>query len=78
MRGDHKHLIIMLEAVASHDLWIWHAYFGVVGSNNDINVLSQSLIFDDVYDGKAPECPFRVNRVTYKHGYYIANEIYPE
>nr|GEX34528.1 hypothetical protein [Tanacetum cinerariifolium] len=28
---------ILLEAVASQDLWIWHAFFGVVGSNNDIN-----------------------------------------
>nr|XP_017256271.1 PREDICTED: uncharacterized protein LOC108225827 [Daucus carota subsp. sativus] len=24
---------IILEAVASSDLWIWHAFFGVVGSN---------------------------------------------
>jgi hypothetical protein len=32
----------MLEAVASLDLWIWHAFFGVAGSNNDINVLDQS------------------------------------
>jgi len=26
-RGDHKVPTIMLEAVASHDLWIWHAFF---------------------------------------------------
>ncbi|GJV18095.1 ALP1-like protein [Tanacetum coccineum] len=26
-----------LDSVASQDLWIWHAFFGVVGSNNDIN-----------------------------------------
>jgi hypothetical protein len=30
---------IILEAVASHDLHIWHAFFSVAGSNNDINVL---------------------------------------
>ncbi|XP_042058643.1 uncharacterized protein LOC121803008 isoform X2 [Salvia splendens] len=30
---------IILEAVADYDLWIWHAYFGLPGSNNDINVL---------------------------------------
>jgi hypothetical protein len=23
-----------------HDGWIWHAFFDVTGSNNDINVLS--------------------------------------
>ena len=51
----------MLEAVVSHDLWFWHAYFGLAGSNNEINVLHQSPIFDDVYDGIEPECPFQVN-----------------
>ena len=29
----------ILEAVDSYDLWIWHAFFGLPGSNNDINVL---------------------------------------
>ncbi|XP_057807788.1 uncharacterized protein LOC131022350 [Salvia miltiorrhiza] len=30
---------IILEVVASYDLWIWHAFFGTPGSCNDINVL---------------------------------------
>lgn len=30
-RGDQKVSMIILEAVASHDLWIWHAFFGVAG-----------------------------------------------
>lgn len=25
-RGDHLHSTVMLEVVASHDLWIWHVY----------------------------------------------------
>ncbi|XP_020242659.1 uncharacterized protein LOC109820874 [Asparagus officinalis] len=37
--GRHGGPTIILEAVASYDLWIWHAYFGLPGSNNDINVL---------------------------------------
>jgi hypothetical protein len=40
--GDHGVPTIILEAVASHDRWIWHAFFGVARSNNDINVLNQS------------------------------------
>nr|XP_011459722.1 PREDICTED: uncharacterized protein LOC105350064 [Fragaria vesca subsp. vesca] len=39
---------IILEAVASYDTWIWHAYFGLPGSLNDINVLGQSPLFDEV------------------------------
>ncbi|XP_074346176.1 uncharacterized protein LOC141684943 [Apium graveolens] len=46
---------ILLEDVASSNLWIWHAFFGVAGSNNDINVLDRSPIFDDVLEGRVPE-----------------------
>ncbi|GJY92870.1 putative nuclease HARBI1 isoform X2 [Tanacetum coccineum] len=37
-RGDHRpDPFILLEAIASNDLWIWHAFFGVSGMNNDVN-----------------------------------------
>ncbi|XP_047320973.1 putative nuclease HARBI1 [Impatiens glandulifera] len=39
---------IILEAVADYDLWIWHAYFGLSGTNNDINVLESSHLFSDL------------------------------
>ena len=68
----------MLEAVASQDLWIWHAFFGVAGSNNDINVLRQSPLFNDVVDGFAPEVSFEVNGTEYSKGYYLVDGIYPE
>jgi hypothetical protein len=29
---------IILKVVASKDLWIWHAFFGMPSSHNDINV----------------------------------------
>ncbi|KAL6282943.1 hypothetical protein ACE6H2_013872 [Prunus campanulata] len=38
---------IILEAVASFDTWVWHAFFGVAGSQNDLNVLGQSPVFDE-------------------------------
>jgi hypothetical protein len=34
---------IVLEDVASRDLWIWHAFFDLLGFHNDINVLHPSL-----------------------------------
>jgi hypothetical protein len=43
--GHCREPIIILEAVASQDLWIWHAFFGMPGSLNDINVLDRSPIF---------------------------------
>jgi hypothetical protein len=45
---------IILEAVASYDIWIWHAYFGLPGSHNDINVLKQSFVFSNLAEGRAP------------------------
>ena len=44
-KGSHPTMI--LKAVADHRLWIWHAYFGVAGSNNGINVLNSSNLFAD-------------------------------
>ncbi|GJY49073.1 ALP1-like protein [Tanacetum coccineum] len=69
---------ILLEAVASQDLWIWHAFFSVAGSNNDVNVLRQSPVLNDLKVGKAPEVPFVANDVTYKWGYYLTGRIYPK
>ena len=77
-RGDQGVPTIMLEAVASHDLWIWHAYFGVPGSNNDINVLNQSPLFTNILQGTAPTVLFTVNGNQYNMGYYLADGIYPE
>ncbi|XP_071680058.1 protein ALP1-like [Lolium perenne] len=76
-RGDIKHPTIILEAVASYDRWIWHAFFGVAGSNNDINVLNQSPLFTDTYQGEEPVVNFTVNGHEYNYGYYLADGIYP-
>ncbi|GKD47639.1 ALP1-like protein [Tanacetum coccineum] len=42
-----KYPTIMLEVVASQDLWIWHAFYGMAGANNDINVLDNSPLFEE-------------------------------
>lgn len=68
----------MLEAVASQDLWILHAYFGVPWANNDLNVLYGSPLFNDLLADIAPEAPFVVNGKTYTKGYYLTDEIYPQ
>ncbi|CAN1302975.1 hypothetical protein LINPERPRIM_LOCUS25671 [Linum perenne] len=49
-----------------------------IGSNNDINVLNQSPLFNDVLGGYLPDIQFTVNGTTYTKGYYLADGIYPE
>nr|GEY43819.1 hypothetical protein [Tanacetum cinerariifolium] len=56
---------ILLEVVASQDLWIWHAFFGVSGLKNYINVLHQSPLFNDLKTRRASEILFVANEVTY-------------
>lgn len=56
---------IILEAVVSHDLRIWHAFFDVAGSNNGINVFNQSPLFIETIKGEAPQVQFTVNGTQY-------------
>jgi hypothetical protein len=69
---------MILEAVAIHDLWIWHAYFGMPGSCNDINVLQRSPVFSPYLRNHCSEVHFTVNGNSYDMGYFLADGIYPE
>nr|XP_043612008.1 uncharacterized protein LOC122583694 [Erigeron canadensis] len=66
----------MIECVASYDLWIWHSFFGPPGSNNDVNVLQQSSLFQNERNGSVPDSSFSVNGHDYKRSYYLTDGIY--
>ncbi|CAL5373544.1 unnamed protein product [Camellia sinensis] len=69
---------IILEAVVSYDLWIWHAFFGLPGSYNDINVLERSFVFTELAQGHAPTVNYTINGNEYTMGYYLEDGIYPQ
>ncbi|KAL6531892.1 hypothetical protein OROMI_028255 [Orobanche minor] len=75
--GFKKVPTLVLEAVASRNLWIWHAFFGMAGSNNDINILNRSPLFDDLINGVAPSCDYVIQGHHYSMGYYLSDGIYP-
>ncbi|MBW0499846.1 hypothetical protein O181_039561 [Austropuccinia psidii MF-1] len=76
--GKEKTTSIILEAVASKSLQIWHAFFGRPGALNDINVLNQRNIFEEFLKGMETNVDFNVNGINYKHGYYLVDGIYPK
>jgi hypothetical protein len=76
-KGHKKEPTIILESVASKDLWIWHAFFGIPGSHNDINVLQRSPIFARLAEGQGPQVNYNINKHDYSMGYYLADGIYP-
>ncbi|XP_076928921.1 uncharacterized protein LOC143593062 [Bidens hawaiensis] len=77
-RGDHGVPTVSLQAICSHELWIWSAFFGSVGSNNDINVLNASPVLEYYISRSIPVLPFYANDIFYRHGYYLGDGIYPE
>jgi hypothetical protein len=72
------HRSIIMEAVATHNLWIWHSFAGLPDSNNDINVIDRSPLVVDWLKGNAPEHRFRVNEHDYNMCYLLCDGIYPE
>jgi hypothetical protein len=77
-KGHKKSSTIILEAVADQETWIWHAFFGMPGSCNDINVLQRSPLFAKLAMGETPPVEFVANGRTYNKGYYLADGIYPK
>ncbi|XP_070665184.1 uncharacterized protein [Malus domestica] len=69
---------VVLDAVALYDTWIWHAFFGVPGSQNEITILECSPIFNRLTEGKPPQLDYYINDRKYNMGYYLANGIYPK
>jgi len=67
-----------LEVVANQSLWIFHAYFGMLGSNNGINVLDRSPLVSNMLQVVGNDIHFVLNGTIYPRYYLLANNIYPK
>ena len=68
---------IILKAVVDKSLHIWHVFFGLPGTNNDLNVLDRSPLVHNMLTGQARDMDFVVNGVLYNRYYLLADGIYP-
>ena len=75
--GHVREPTIILKAIASYDLWIWHEFFGMPGSHNDINVLERSFLSTDLAERNTLPVNYSINGHDYTMGYDLANGIYP-
>ncbi len=79
MTGKDGKPSLVLEAVATSDLWIWHCFFGMAGSANDLNILERSPLLNIIYttDDRF-KCDYTLNGTTRNTPYYLADGIYPD
>jgi len=67
----------ILEAVASEDLHIWHVFFCLPGSNNDLNVLNRFPLVHNLLTSATRDMTFVVNGTKYNRYFLLADGIYP-
>ncbi|KAF8411112.1 hypothetical protein HHK36_003651 [Tetracentron sinense] len=77
-RSHHHKPTLILEAVASKDLWIWHAFFQMSSSHNDVNVLDHSPLLNSLIHGRMPPVNYTMNGRQHTLGYYLSDGIYPQ
>ncbi|CAM6114715.1 unnamed protein product [Calypogeia fissa] len=67
---------VILEAIAIKNLWIWHAFIGIPGSNNDINVVDYSPLLVNLLNGVMLDVNFEVNGHNYNMFYLLTDGNY--
>jgi hypothetical protein len=76
--GKEKTTTLVLEAVATHNTWIWHCFFGTPGALNNLNVLDKSTLIENLLRGKSWGVEFELEGHQYKYPYYLVDGIYPK
>ena len=73
---------IVLEALADHHLWFWHASYGYAGTLNDINIFNLSPLLEMFMDGsfediEAEVVPYLLGNESFYKTFILVDGIYP-
>lgn len=63
--GKEKEPTIILEPVASHNIWFWYAFFGLPGTHNSINILNPTPLFKELLHRITTIYNFKINDWKY-------------
>ena len=72
-KGKEGKPAVILEAVAPYDTWIWHAFFGMPSTLNDINVLNCSPFSVTLVCGECSILPYILHRTERTNAYFLAD-----
>ena len=73
---------IVLEAIADHHMWFWHASYGYAGTLNDINILNLSPFLESLVNGEfekreSSAVPFAIGQQVFNQLFILVDGIYP-
>jgi hypothetical protein len=66
----------LVEAIVTKDLWIWHAFIGLLSSLNDINVIDHPTLMVHYFRNVAQHAKFTMNYHAYHMCYLLVDGIY--
>ena len=75
-----KFSTLVLEVIADHNLWFWHAVFYFMGRCNDINVLDVSPLLQKFLNGSHSKIDFKftIDEQVFNEVFYLVDRIYPQ
>jgi hypothetical protein len=68
---------IILKAIVDENLYIWHIFFGLRSSKNDLNVLYHLFLVHNIFSSVVYNMTFDVNGKQYNLYYLFVNKIHP-
>ena len=70
---------IVVETLADHNLYAWHAVFGYCGTLNDLSIWDSSYLLQSLCDGSFSDLdfPFKIGGELFEELWMLVDGVYP-